>query len=159
MQPLLDSLNTVPGVVGSMVCTQDGRLLAHSFPAVFDPSSLEQAATVLADGATGLETVTGAINLVDLRYAQARMILKPMTGGHLLLLCAATVNVQALVISLSVASKKIEKLMAEPQPVEALAPAVEALEVEVSEPAEAAPSDPTSEPSKSKGKRNWWPSV
>lgn len=159
MQPLLDSLNTVPGVVGSMVCSQDGRLLAHSFPAVFDESSLQQAATVLTDGATGLETVTGAINLVDLRYAQARMILKPMTGGHLLLLCAATVNVQALVISLSVASKKIEKIMAEPPPVEALASDAGAPAVEAPPPAEDAPSEPTSEPSKSKGKRNWWPSV
>ncbi len=157
MQPLLDSLNTVPGVVGSMVCTQDGRLLAHSFPAVFDASSLQQAATVLADGATGLETVTGAINLVDLRYQQARMILKPVTGGHLLLLCAATVNIQALVISLSVASKKIEKLIAEPEPVDVPVPEPEA--PAAAAPAEDAPGEATSEPSKSKGKRTWWPSV
>ena len=155
MQPLLESLSTMPGVVGSLVCAQDGRLLAHAFPAVFDEAALREAATVLADGATGLETVTGPISIVDLRYAQARMIVRPMTGGHLLLLCAPSVNVPALVISLTVATKKIEKLMAEP-------PAEVEEDVVLDDPSpavEAPPAEaPSAEPGKPKGK-TWWPSV
>ncbi len=169
MQPLLEGLNQVPGVVGSLVCAQDGRVLAHAFPPVFDASSLQDAATVLADGAAGLETVTGPIDVVDLRYPQARVIVKPMTSGHVLLLCSSAVNVQTLLITLSVAVKKLEKLAVapaeEPAPI-AAAPAEAAAWAEAAPPApedppspEAAPEPEPARPSKPKGKTNWWPSV
>ncbi len=112
MQSLLSQLNSVPGVVGSMVCDTNGRLLAQAFPPVFDPSMLRGAAAVLADSTVGLETVTGKVGMVDLRYGDARIVVKPMTGAHLLLLCTLRMNLQVLNISTSVAVPKLEQLVA-----------------------------------------------
>jgi predicted regulator of Ras-like GTPase activity (Roadblock/LC7/MglB family) len=112
MESVLKQLNTVPGVVGSMVCDVEGGVVSRTFPALFDDQVLTSAARILVDGAAGLETVTGKVGMIDLRYADARIVVRPMTGGHLLLLCAAQLNVQLLNISASVAVPKLERLVA-----------------------------------------------
>jgi len=123
MQSVLNQLNAVPGVVGSMVCDAEGALVANCFPPLFDNTALASAARVLADGAAGLETVTGKVGMVDLRYGDARIVVKPMAGAHLVLLCAAQTNLQLLNISASVALPKLEKLVAaRPPPVVAAPP-------------------------------------
>lgn len=152
MQALLESLNSVPGVLGGMVCAPEGHVVARAFPATFDDASLEEAASVLADGCVGLDTVTGPIGLVDLRYADARIIARPIVRGLLLLLCSKTVNLQLLLISIAATSKKIEKMLAE-------APVLPVTE-EVAQPEAAGePGDASPEGGKKKGKKNWWPSV
>ena len=40
MQALLRQLNAVPGVVGTMVCDQDGRVLAHAFPPMVELATI-----------------------------------------------------------------------------------------------------------------------
>jgi predicted regulator of Ras-like GTPase activity (Roadblock/LC7/MglB family) len=112
MQTLLGQLNTVPGVVGSMLCDSEGRVLAQAFPPFFDEAILLQAAEVLADAPTGLESVTGKMLSIELRFAESRVVLKPMAGAHLVLLCTAQANPQLLTISTSVAVPKLEKLVA-----------------------------------------------
>lgn len=121
MQTVLSSLITVPGVVGGMVCDREGALLSQTFPPLFDEAILANAARVLVDGTAGLETVTGKVGMVDLRYGDARVVVRPMQGAHLVLLCAAQTNLQLLNISTSVAIPKLEKLVAAlppPEPVE-----------------------------------------
>lgn len=153
MQALLESLNSVPGVMGGMVCAPEGHVLARAFPATFDDATLGEAASVLADGCVGLSTVTGPLGVVDLRYADARIIARPMADGLLLLLCTKSVNLQLLLISIAATSKKIEKLLAE-------APVLPVTEVE-EEPgaAGAAAEAPPAEGGKKKTKKSWWPSV
>jgi predicted regulator of Ras-like GTPase activity (Roadblock/LC7/MglB family) len=129
MQTLLEQFNTVPGVVGSMLCAGEGRVLAQAFPPFFDEAILIQAASVLADAPAGLESVTGKMLSIELRFAESRVVLKPMTGAHLVLLCTAQANPQLLNISASVAVPKLERLVAaqlaeppSPAPVPASAP-------------------------------------
>jgi predicted regulator of Ras-like GTPase activity (Roadblock/LC7/MglB family) len=112
MQSVLAQLVTVPGVVGGMVYDADGTLLSKTFPPLFDDALLENAARVLVDGAAGLETVTGRVGMLDMRFAEARIVVRPMAGAHLVLLCAAQTNLQLLNISASVAVPKIERLVA-----------------------------------------------
>ena len=111
MRTLLGQLNSVPGVVGSLVCDREGELLAHAFPPLFETSILSAAATILADCRAGLETIAGHIGLLDMRYAHARIIVRPLTRAHLLLLGAASLNLHLLSISTSVAVPKLEKLL------------------------------------------------
>ncbi len=113
MQTLLTQLNAVPGVLGSLVCGTDGQLLAQAFPPVFDGSTLAETAASLAESTAGLVTITGPVRMLDLRHANARVVVQPIRGGNLLFLCAPTVNMQPLVISASVAAPKLEKLVAE----------------------------------------------
>ncbi len=112
MQTLLGQLNAVPGVVGSLVCDREGQLLAHAFPPLFEPSILGSAAAALADCRAGLESVTGEIGLIDLRYAHARVVVRPLTRAHLLFLGASSLNLHLLSISTSVAVPRLEKIIA-----------------------------------------------
>lgn len=123
MQALLATLNEVPGVVGSMVCDMEGRVLVQSFPALFEAATIQEAATVLADASMGLETITGPLGLLDLRYADSRVILKPAASKLLALLCTKSVNLQMLVISVEVACKKLEKMAMASPPAGAPSPA------------------------------------
>ncbi len=116
MKTVLKQLNAVPGVVGSLVCGADGQLVANSFPPLFDEAVLGDAARVLTDGAAGLESVTGKVKTVDLRFADARVVMRPMAGAHLVLLCAAQTNLQLLNISAGVAVPKLERMVAELPP-------------------------------------------
>lgn len=112
MQTLLGHLNAVPGVVGSLICGADGRLVAHAFPPVFDEGVLADVARTMAESTAGLGTFTGPVRLIDLRHANARIVARPMNGATLLFLCAPGMNLQPLEISASVAAPKIEKLVA-----------------------------------------------
>ncbi|HSB20119.1 MAG TPA: hypothetical protein VLD85_08940 [Anaeromyxobacteraceae bacterium] len=130
MESLLSQLSAVPGVVGTMLCDAEGGLVAHAFPPLFDASLLRQAARILGDGAAGLETVCGRVGAVDLRYGEARIVVRPIAGGRLLFLCGAAMNLQPLAISAAVAVPRIERLLAArsaPAPEEA--PPVVAAEV------------------------------
>lgn len=112
MKTVLTQLNAVPGVVGSLVCDPEGGLVESAFPPLFEQGALAGAARALVDGAAGLETATGKVASVDLRFADARLVLRPMAGAHLVLLCAAQTNLQLLNISAAVALPKLEKLVA-----------------------------------------------
>jgi len=112
MQSVLNQLNLVPGVVGSMVCDPEGRMLAQAFPPLFEAPMLHEAAKALADATAGLKTAAGAVGMVDLRYRDARVVLKPLAGANMLFLCNASLNLQSLVISSSVAMPKLERLLA-----------------------------------------------
>ncbi len=113
MRTLLNQLNAVPGVVGSVLCGADGALLADAFPPVFEGSTLADVSRTVAESAVGLETVTGPMRLLDLRYGSARIVVRPVAGAHLLFLCSQALNLQTLVISSSVVAAKLEKLVAE----------------------------------------------
>ena len=112
MQSVLNQLNSVPGVVGTMVCDPEGRLLAQAFPALFDAPMLHEAAKALSDATAGLKTAAGSVGMVDLRYRDARVVLKPLAGANMLFLCNSSLNLQSLAISSSVAVPKLERLVA-----------------------------------------------
>ena len=112
MQAVLTQINTVPGIVGSMLCDEDGRLAAQLFPPLFDSSMMSEAAAALADSALGLQSATGSVEMIDFRYNEARIVVKAMPQSFLVLLCTKAVNMQLLSISLNVAIKKLEKLYA-----------------------------------------------
>ncbi len=116
MESLLRQLAALPGVVGSLLCDAEGRLLAQAFPPPFELSGLREVARILGDGAAGLETVCGPIGMIDLRYGDGRIVAAPVAGGWLLFLCAAAANLRLLAISAAAAAPRIEKLRAGPPP-------------------------------------------
>ena len=140
MNTLLAQLNTLPGVVGGMLCDLEGRVISQAFPPFFDEAILVQAASVLADAPTGLESMTGKAGSIELRFNESRVVLKPMAASSLVLLCTAQANTQLLNISTSVAVPKLEKLvaayLASPRPAAAAASAPVAPAPSVVAPAE-----------------------
>ena len=110
MEKVLQQINTLPGVVGSLVTFADGRVAASVFPPIFDESIIEEATGSLSAIRERLQ-LGDSLDLLDLRYANGRILVKPLVGGLLLLLCTKEVNLQVLAISLNVAMKKLEKLV------------------------------------------------
>ena len=117
MIAVLQQINTVPGVMGSLVCDDDGRMVAHSFPPLFDSPMLQEASTLVGECAYGLQSVDDTMTFLDLRYHEGRILIKPVASRFLLLFCQKTVNLQFLSLTLKVAIKRIEKqLVGSPQP-------------------------------------------
>jgi predicted regulator of Ras-like GTPase activity (Roadblock/LC7/MglB family) len=112
MRTLLDHLNAVPGVIGTLVCGADGQLLANAFPPIFEEALLQDVAKTVAESAVGLATITGSVRMLDLRHANARIVARPVTGATMLFLCSPQMSLQPLEISASVAAPKVEQLVA-----------------------------------------------
>lgn len=111
MQAVLQSLHSVPGVIGGLLTDDDSSVMAHSFPPLFDLASLQEVCSNLNFNIMGLGDATGGVKLLDLRFEHGRVIVKTMPNLLLLLLCEQAVNLQLLSISINVAIKKIEKIM------------------------------------------------
>ncbi len=111
MQTVLNQLSALPGIVGSLVYDTEGQVLASAFPPLFDMEALAQAAGVLLYGASGMEAAAGRITALDLRFGESRLVVRPIKGANLLLLCSAQVNLQFINISVAMAIPKIEKLV------------------------------------------------
>ncbi|HEY6001654.1 MAG TPA: roadblock/LC7 domain-containing protein [Anaeromyxobacter sp.] len=110
MQTLLRQLNSVPGVVGSMVCSPDGHLLAHAFPPSVDPSTLERAAASITERTAALQTALGPVGTIDLRYTSSRIVVKVMAGARVLFLCSPTINLQLLSMSAVGVLRQMDRL-------------------------------------------------
>jgi predicted regulator of Ras-like GTPase activity (Roadblock/LC7/MglB family) len=117
MHTVLQSLHTVPGIIGGLLSDDEGGVLAHSFPPIFDLSSLQAISSGLNYNIMGLQDATGGVKLLDLRFEHGRIIVKPLPNNFLLMLCEPNLNLQLLSISMNVAIKKIEKLFSQsPKP-------------------------------------------
>lgn len=117
MQTMLRQLNSVPGVVGSMVCSPEGHLLAHAFPPSVDPATLERAAASVTERTAALQTALGPIGTIDLRYTSSRIVVKVMGGARVLFLCSPTINLQLLAMSAAGVLRQLDRL--EPEAVAA----------------------------------------
>lgn len=112
MQDILQHINGAEGVMGSAVINDKGELLMHAFPALIDAPSLTRAAGLALDCAHGLQA-SQTLDLLDLRYAEGRIIIKSFSGAMLFLLCAKNINLQLLAITLNLAAKKLEPLLSD----------------------------------------------
>jgi len=114
MQDILRHINGVEGVIGSAVFSNKGVVLAHAFPSLVDTPTLEKAAVLTLECIRGLQ-IEQTLDIIDLRYAEGRILVRPFPGAILCLLCAKNVNLQVLSITLNLAVKKLESLLSKPE--------------------------------------------
>jgi predicted regulator of Ras-like GTPase activity (Roadblock/LC7/MglB family) len=110
MQDILRYINSVEGVIGSAVFNDNGVVVDQAFPPLIDPNSLKTAVGLVLECAHGLQ-IAQSLDIIDLRYAEGRIIIKAFPGALLCLLCAKNVNLQVLTITLNLAVKKLEALL------------------------------------------------
>ena len=109
MTEVLHQMASVPGVVGSLIYGPGGRLLATEFPDVFEKPSLEEVAAVFGEDTIIMKELGGETSFLDLRYAGGRVIVKPFATGSFVVLCTSGVNLQLLNLSMTQASRRLEK--------------------------------------------------
>lgn len=115
MQDILQQINSVEGVIGSAVFSEKGEVLVHAFPALIDASALKEAANLALECTHGLQ-IAQTLDILDLRYAEGRIIIKAFPGALLCLLCSKAINMQVLNITLNLATKKLESLLPKEPP-------------------------------------------
>lgn len=96
MQALLERLNSLPGVLGSMRCDAAGQPVSHALPAEQFDGELRAAARAAADSLRALGDAAGVPVHLDLSYSQRRVLVVPAGTGSLVLLCEKTVNPRAV---------------------------------------------------------------
>jgi predicted regulator of Ras-like GTPase activity (Roadblock/LC7/MglB family) len=127
MKDILQLINSVDGVIGSAVFNQKGNILAQVFPPLFDAASLKKSATLTLECTHGLQ-ISETLDMLDLRYADGRLLVKTFPGAMLFLMCANSINLQVLSITLNLTVKRLEaKLPKEPQEVSLVVPQSESL--------------------------------
>jgi predicted regulator of Ras-like GTPase activity (Roadblock/LC7/MglB family) len=107
MKDILQHINSVDGVIGSALFSHKGDVLAHAFPALIDAASLKTAASLTLECSYGLQ-ISQTLDLLDLRYSDGRILVKTFPGAMLFLLCANSINLHVLSITLNLAVKKLE---------------------------------------------------
>jgi predicted regulator of Ras-like GTPase activity (Roadblock/LC7/MglB family) len=110
MQDILRHINSVEGVIGSAVFSEKGTVLSHAFPPLIEAAALSKAAELSLECLHGLQ-IAQTLDILDLRYAEGRIIIKAFPGALLCLLCAKNINLQVLIITLNLAVKKLEALL------------------------------------------------
>ena len=84
MHALLQDLNSLPGVVGSMFCDAHQGVLARAFPPDYAEADLREIASTVSGSAQDLRNVTGPIGVLDLRYRDSRVVIRPVGDAQLL---------------------------------------------------------------------------
>ena len=95
MREILQYINRVEGVIGSAVFSDKGEVYAHAFPSLIDAAALKKAAALTLECTYGLQ-IEQTLDMLDLRYAEGRILVKSFPGAMLCLLCAKNINLQVL---------------------------------------------------------------
>lgn len=106
-QAALQQLSAVPGVVGSLVFDRRGELVASEFPAVFDDAGLRQLAGRLAGDGWFQEWLGGDQAVLDLRFADGTVVVRPVDDDWLMVLCTLQANPQLLSMSLTQVARRL----------------------------------------------------
>jgi len=111
MNKILNKLNSVPGVVGSMICNEQGHVMAHLFPQGIDTEVLKSVASLLTDNIPVFQECTGGTKTFNFKYEKGRIIVRQDHDRYYVLLCSNTVavNIQIIDMIIDVASKQIDK--------------------------------------------------
>jgi predicted regulator of Ras-like GTPase activity (Roadblock/LC7/MglB family) len=110
MQEILQNITGGDGVIGCAVFNENGSVVEQAFPPLIDASSLKAAAGLVMECVRGLQ-IAQTLDILDLRYAEGRIIVKAFPGALLYLLCAKNINIQLLTITLNLAVKKLAPLL------------------------------------------------
>lgn len=133
MQEILKYIQSVEGVIGCAVFSEEGKVLTSAFPALIDQQTLAMAALQSVDLYSGLQ-IADTFEFIDLRYAEGRLLMKRIPGATLFLLCAKNINLHILATNLNLAAAKIEAALPTMIQSQKTAPANPSPAVEVSDP-------------------------
>lgn len=111
MRAILEDLKTVPGVNGSFVCNDDGKVVERDLPGLFDDDLLDRVGGITTRVLTGLETA-GEVGDLDFTFEDGRLIVKSFATGSLCILCEPSISASFLTLSAGVAVKKLSKELA-----------------------------------------------
>ena len=122
----LDSLRDVPGVHGSFVISDLGRLLASDFPTLLDEAGTAAVGLLVLRLTEVFPRADESLLLCTLRYGSQLLFLRAVQGGVLCVLAAATVSLPAARMAMNLVANRYNRPGGEPSgPKPAPAPLLE----------------------------------
>lgn len=113
MQTILQQITALDGVIGCSLYNSQGEILAAACPLLLDEKQLGAVAAVIIECLKQLqisETMVG----MELRFSEGRLIVRPLTGAFISVLCSKQVNLSMVTITLNLALRKLEQMLPKP---------------------------------------------
>lgn len=114
MQSVLEHIKSVDGVIGCALFDNGGKVIAQAFPPLLADGDIKEAASLVHECLDKLRAV-GRLEMMEMRYAEGRIIMKAFSGGLLYLLCTKNANQQLLLLTLAMAVRRLDALVSKPQ--------------------------------------------
>lgn len=121
MQTILQQITAIDGVIGTSLYNEQGKILAAACPLILDEKQLGTAAGTVLDCLHALQ-IPQTLVTMDLRFAEGRLIVRPLTGAYISVLCSKNVNMSMVNITLNLALRKLEQMLPKPGATPAAAP-------------------------------------
>ncbi|MGE0548400.1 MAG: hypothetical protein AB7R00_15145 [Kofleriaceae bacterium] len=106
MQPLLTSLNEIPGVLGSMIFNAQDSSVAHVLPPRYEPHLMTQVLGELRSVVQSLSSWS-SLDMLVVGYQDGQVILRRVDDMTILVLAAQNLNMMKLGIAFLSASAKL----------------------------------------------------
>jgi len=113
MQTVLQQITAIDGVIGCSLYNDQGRILAAACPLILDDKQLGTAAGTILDCLHALQISQTMVGM-DLRFSEGRLMVRPLTGAYISVLCSKNVNLSMVTITLNLALRKIEQMLPKP---------------------------------------------
>lgn len=133
MQTVLKQITSIDGVIGCSLYDEQGTILAAACPLVLDENQLATAAGTILDCLHALQ-VSQILGGAELRFSEGRMLIRPLKGAYINVLCSKTVNLSMVNITLNLALRKLEQMLPQPGAAPVVTPPVVAASVPESAP-------------------------
>ncbi|MGE0919855.1 hypothetical protein [Trichlorobacter lovleyi] len=121
MQTILQQITAIDGVIGTSLYNEQGKILAAACPLILDEKQLGTAAGTVLDCLHALQ-IPQTLVTMDLRFAEGRLMVRPLTGAYISVLCSKNVNMSMVNITLNLALRKLEQMLPKPGATPAAAP-------------------------------------
>lgn len=113
MQTILQQITAIDGVIGSSIYNNQGKVLAAACPLILDNKQLETAAGTILDCLHALQ-ISQTMASMELRFSEGRLIVRPLVGAYISVLCSKNVNTSMVNITLNLALRKLEQMLPKP---------------------------------------------
>jgi len=121
MQTILQQITAIDGVIGTSLYNEQGKILAAACPLILDEKQLGTAAGTVLDCLHALQ-IPQTLVTMDLRFAEGRLMVRPLTDAYISVLCSKNVNMSMVNITLNLALRKLEQMLPKPGATPAAAP-------------------------------------
>lgn len=113
MQTVLQQITSIDGVIGTSLYNDQGKILAAACPLILDEKQLGVAAGTILDCLHALQ-IPQTIVAMDLRFTEGRLMVRPLSGAYINVLCSKNVNISMVNITLNLALRKLEQMLPKP---------------------------------------------
>jgi predicted regulator of Ras-like GTPase activity (Roadblock/LC7/MglB family) len=113
MQTILQQITAIDGVIGSTIYNNQGKVLAAACPLILDEKQLGTAAGTILDCLHALQ-ISQTLSSMELRFAEGRLIVRPLADAYISVLCSKNVNTSMVNITLNLALRKLEQMLPKP---------------------------------------------